>query len=306
MIRYYALNNGFVEQASWTPYCWIDVTAPTEKDSTRLINEFGMPFQFLEYLEDPDERPRIERDRQWILTIVRIPVREQDGNGLFSTLPLGIITNGEIVATVCSRHNEMIPDFVSHTRIKGIDIDSKQNFILRIIYSATYWFLKYLRMIDTAVTEAEAQLSGSVRNEDLLSLMRLQKSLVFFSTSVSANASIIERLKVADHPGLDYELLEDVEIESRQATESVKIYSDILAGTLDTYASVVSNNVNAIMKRMTAISIALMIPTLIASFYGMNVNIDLSQSTYWFWIIIAVSFALTALCVLLLRKLRWF
>lgn len=306
MIRYYESGNGFNQIDQWRPRCWIDVEMPTADEITLLRHNFNIPPQFLEYLSDPEERPRVERDGEWTLTIIRIPIKVDSNKAPYTTVPLGIISDGEVVATVCTQSPEMLSDFVAHTRIKGITVRGVPDFILRILFSATYWFLKYLHNIAEDTSHAEEKLQGNVKNDDLISLMRTQNALVYFNTSITANKSIIERMHTLYHNRIDLDLLEDVEIEARQAEATVKIYSDILAGTLDTYTSVISNNMNAVMKRMTAVSITLMVPTLIASFYGMNVNIGMGNSPIWFWVILGVSALLTTGCMLLLKKLKWF
>ena len=188
--------------------------------------------------------------------------------------------------------------------------------ILRIIYSSAVWFLKYLKQINNDVATAEKELEKSIRNEDLLQLMKLQKTLVYFNTSIRGNEVMIGRLKniFQDTNYLDLELLEDVVIELKQAynteitpsTLGKVIYSDILTGTMDAFASIISNNVNAIMKRMTSLSITLMIPTLIASFYGMNVDIHLESFPHAFIFIILLSAILSAVTFVWFRRIKWF
>ena len=194
------------------------------------------------------------------------------------------------------------------SRRKGIVVNNKLDLILRMIYSSAVWFLKYLKQINNDVANAEKELEKSIRNEDLLRLMKLQKTLVYFNTSIRGNEVMIGRLKniFQDTDYLDMELLEDVIIELKQAYNTVNIYSDILTGTMDAFASIISNNVNAIMKRMTSLSITLMIPTLIASFYGMNVDIHLEGFPYAFIFIILISVILSAGTFIWFRKIKWF
>ena len=186
--------------------------------------------------------------------------------------------------------------------------NNKLTLILRIIYSSAVWFLKYLKQINNDVATAEKELEKSIRNEDLLQLMKLQKTLVYFNTSIRGNEVMIGRLKniFQDTDYLDLELLEDVVIELKQAYNTVNIYSDILTGTMDAFASIISNNVNAIMKRMTSLSITLMIPTLIASFYGMNVDIHLEGFPHAFVFIVLLSAILSAVTFIWFRKIKWF
>ena len=180
--------------------------------------------------------------------------------------------------------------------------------ILRLIYSSAVWFLKYLKQINNEVANAEKELEKSIRNEDLLRLMKLQKTLVYFDTSIRGNEVLIGRLKnIFQNTGmLDMELLDDAVIELRQAYNTVNIYSDILTGTMDAFASIISNNVNDIMKRMTRLSITLMIPTVIASFYGMNVDIHLDSFPHAFLFIVLLSAAISAGTFVWFRRIKWF
>jgi len=186
-------------------------------------------------------------------------------------------------------------------------ITKRQDFIMRMLWVATWWFLKYLREIDSRVNSAEKELRKSVRNRDLMILMRLQKTLVFFNTSIHGNEALIEHLRRSYADDCDADLLEDLEIEMKQADNTVGVYSDILSGTMDAYASIISNNVNEIMKRMTSITIILMIPTLIASFYGMNVDgLWLASVRGSFFIVVGIAVVLTVATYIVLRKIKWF
>lgn len=285
--------------------CWINIEEPDSSDMRYLREDLKVPEDFIVSISDNDERPRIERDKNWTLTIVRIPFRGEDSNCPLATMPLGIIYNETYAITVAMRRTEMISDFIDHACYKHITILNQPDFILRIIFSSTYWFLKYLKEIDRQQADAEGRLRKSVRNSDLLDLMRLQKSLVLFNTSIQGNEVLLTHLENVYANDFNKDLQEDVEIELQQAANTVKVYSEILNSTLDTYASVISNNVNDIMKRMTAVSIVLMIPTLVASFYGMNVEVPMSHWPLGFWAIVAGSLLLSIIIYLILRRSRW-
>lgn len=306
MIRFFASENGFVERDERGPHFWINVECPTKADREFLLGEIGVPESFLDNIADEDERPRFEREDDWLLTIIRIPVKSGEDFYSYTTVPMGIITRDEVVVSVCHTMTEMIPDFIDHTRRRGIQIDNHPDFILRLIFSSTYWYLHYLKMIDTTVTDSMEDLEKSVTNKDLLNLMKLQNALVFFNTSLKGNSTLIERFdkEFADSP--DPDLMEDLEIELQQADNTVTVYMEILDSATDTFASIVSNNVNQIMKKMTSVSIILMIPTLIASFYGMNVAVAFADRHHAFWLIICFSFALAIIIYLLLRRIKWF
>lgn len=308
MKTYLDCESGFVEKAQWMPNCWVNVECPDDDDFDFLTQKLKVPESFLEDIADADERPRTETEENWLLTILRIPMQSNQRGIPFITVPIGIITNDKIIVSVCYHKTELIPDFIQHARRKGIAVNNKLDLILRIIYSSAVWFLKYLKQINNEVASAEKELENSIRNKDLLRLMKLQKTLVYFKTSIRGNEVMIGRLKniFQNTSYLNKELLEDVVIELKQAYDTVNIYSDILTGTMNASASIISNNVNTIMKRMTSLSITLMIPTLIASFYGMNVDIQLEDFPYAFFIIILISAILTAITFLLFKRIKWF
>lgn len=277
MRKYLYCEAGFIEKPNWLPHCWVNVECPTQEDFDFLQNTLKVPASFLHDIAD-------------------------------TTVPIGIITNNEIVVSVCYHSTEMIPDFIEHTRRKGINVPNKYELILRLIYSSAVWFLKYLKQINNEVSCAEKELEKSIRNEDLLRLMNLQKSLVYFNTSIRGNETMIGKLGNIFNEK-DYqnsELTEDVLIELKQAHNMVNIYSDILTGTMDAFASIISNNVNTIMKRMTSLSIVLMVPTLIASFYGMNVDIHLEHVPHAFSLIALISVCLSVTALIIFRKIKWF
>ena len=308
MRTYLYCEAGFVEKAQWLPNRWVNVVCPDSSDFKFLTETLKVPESFLNDIADTDERPRTETEGNWLLTILRIPVQNTQSSLPYITVPIGIITNNEIIVSVCYHQTDMIPDFIEHTRRKGIEVRNKLDLIFRLIYSSAVWFLKYLKQINIDITAAEKELERSIRNEDLLRLMKLQKTLVYFNTSIRGNEVMIGKLKTIfqDTDFLDEELVEDVIIELKQAFNTVNIYSDILTGTMDAFASIISNNVNAIMKRMTSLSITLMIPTLIASFYGMNVDIHLEEMPHAFMLIILISVLLSTLSFVIFRKIKWF
>ena len=308
MRKYLYCEAGFVEKSQWLPNSWVNVVCPDANDFEFLTKELQVPESFLNDIADTDERPRTDTEGNWLLTILRIPVQNNQNGIPFSTVPIGIITNNEIIVSVCYHNTELLPDFIEHTRRKGIVVRNKLDLILRLIYSSAVWFLKYLKQINVDITAAEKELEKSIRNEDLLRLMKLQKTLVYFNTSIRGNEVMLTKLQsIFQEPVyMDNELVEDVETELKQAHLTVNIYSDILTGTMDAFASIISNNVNTIMKRMTSISIILMVPTLIASFYGMNVPIYGENMPHGFAIIVMISITLSALSFFIFRKIKWF
>lgn len=307
MRSFLSLQAGIQQLNSYQPRCWVNVESPNEDDLYFLTEEIGVPQEFFSDIADVDERPRTEREDDWQLTILRIPLESSIPGLPYMTVPIGVITSRDVIITVCYRKSQLIPDFINHIRRKNISINSQADFIVRIIYSSAVWFLKYLKLIYLEINRAEKELEESVRNEDLMRIMRLQKSLVYFSTSIRGNEAMLGRLRTASRSGeIDPDLIEDVAIELRQAYSSVNIYTDICNSTMDALGSIISNNVNTIMKRMTSLQIVLTIPTMIASFYGMNVDILIGSWQHSFIAIMLISILISAVAFILFRKIKWF
>jgi magnesium transporter len=308
MKAFYKNNNGLIESKSWTPNCWINIECPTVEEKKYLLEELQVPEEFYNDIEDVDERPRIEVENGWTLIIIRIPVNTDNVKLPFNTIPVGIVFKDEVCVTISFHKTEMLTDFVIYTQRKNKDIHGNFDLVLKLLLSSSVWYLKYLKQVNQKIKLAEENLEQSIKNEELQALLQIEKCLVFFMTSLKGNDILLHRIKniKSQRDSYDPDLLEDVEIELRQAQETTSIYSDILTGTMDAYASVISNNMNAIMKQLTSVSIILMIPTLIASLYGMNVPNDLQDNNYGIWIIISVSILLSALGVFLFKRKRWF
>lgn len=305
MLKFYSIEEeGIVEHPKWEPHYWINATTPTKADRKTLA-ELGVPDSFLENLSDIDERPRFEREDGWLLTIVRIPHSNGHDRLSFSTIPLGIMTKGDLIITVSMTKTELINDFIEHCNTRHIAVDNQPDFVLRLIFSSTYWFLTYLKEIDRTIENYTGSLSKGVSNDTLFNLMELQKSLVYFNTSLQGNSMLIQRLDKVFEADCDPDLVEDVEIELSQAQNTVNVYIEILSNSMDTFASVISNNVNNVMKTMTSISLILMIPTLIASFYGMNVDVWFGTAPRAFLFIILFSFGVSGLAWYMLHKRGW-
>ena len=304
MTTYLKYSEDFLITKEWTPGSWVNIETPTPDELTNLKAKFGLPEDFLNDLSDIDERPRVEHNDGWDCIVLRIPVRDNDMP--FVTIPLGVMIKDEYIVTACLYRNTLISDFIEHTQKRHTTISSSSDFILRLLKSSAYWYIRYLKDVKNIVADAEVDLKKSIRNEDLLKLMNLQKTFVIFATSISGNNILLERINRLYRDELDKGLLEDVSIELRQADSTVTIATQMLDRTMNTYASVISNNVNAIMKRLTSISLILMIPTLIASFYGMNVDVGIPMDNHWaFACIVGAGFILAAITCLWLRKIRW-
>lgn len=308
MRKFYLPQQHFIQVDAFQPHCWIKVVQPTSEDIDYLSDEIGVPDSFIADTADTDERPRTEEEDGWRLTIIRIPVETPESSSPYSTIPVGIITHEEkqLIITICYRRTDLIPDFIAHNSRKRISVHSDIDFILRLILSSAVWFLKYLKQISFLVLESEESLEKSIRNEDLLQMMRIQKSLVYFNTSIRGNESVMGKFKLMHYDNYDVELAEDVAIELNQAYNMVNVYSDIMTGTMDAFGGIINNNINTIMRRMTSVSIVLMLPTLIASLYGMNVGLPHSESPWAFVIIVLLCLTLSTIAFFIFKKIKWF
>ena len=288
--------------------CWINIETPTQEDKDFLLNQLKVPEAFYNDIEDIDERPRIEEENGWHLIIMRIPYKSNNPKLPFTTIPLGLIFNDTHFISVCFFKSEMITDFVTYTQRKNLTVKNHFDLVLKLLLSSSIWYLKYLKQINQRIKLAEDNLEKSIKNEELQALLELEKCLVFFITSIKGNDILFHRIKniKSERENFDADLLEDVDIELKQAQEMSNIYSNILSGMMDAYASVISNNLNVIMKRLTSISIILMIPTLIASLYGMNVPNSLEKNPNGLLIIVLVSGFLAMIGAFLFKKKNLF
>ncbi|AWG21529.1 magnesium transporter CorA [Flavobacterium faecale] len=305
---FYKNNIGLTATPAWESNCWINIECPTTEEKKYLLDDLQFPEAFYNDIEDIDERPRIEIENGWCLILMRIPVKSNDVKLPFNTIPVGIVFKEDVFVTLSFHKTEMLSDFVLYTQRKKITIKDHFDLVLRLLLSSSIWYLKYLKQVNQKIKLAEDNLEKSIKNEELQALLQIEKCLVFFMTSLKGNDILLHRIRniKSIKVVLDAELLEDVEIELRQAQETTNIYSDILTGTMDAYASVISNNMNTIMKQMTSISIILMIPTVIASFYGMNVPNTLQNNPFGLWIIVSISIIFSVFGVLLFKRKRWF
>ena len=306
MRTYWNIEKKLSALQEWQPNCWIQVTCPTDDDQRELVDKFNIPDYFLSDISDTDERARYEYDDGWMLIILRIPyVKEVKSRTPYTTVPLGIIHKRDVTITVCFYETNMMIDFVSYQQKRGEGFTDYVDMIFRLFLSSAVWYLKRLKQINTLIEKAKHNLDSEINNESLIGLSRLQDSLTFFITSIRGNENLLQKLKFKlQVDELDADLIEDVSIEMTQARETTNIYSNILESTMDTYQSVINNNMNTTMRTLSSINIVLMFPTLIASLYGMNVVNGLETSRYGFVITIAISVVVTAISLWYLKRKR--
>ena len=258
--------------------CWINLVSPTLQEINTLCNSIGAREDFLRYPLDIEERARIDIEDDQVLIIEDIPIiekNENDGESEFSTIPLGmLIIRDDYFITICTKDSQILKEFID-CKVKNFYTFKKTRFILQILYKTATYYLAYLKFINRETDKAENRLQKSMKNQELIKLLSLEKSLVYFTTSLKSNEIVMEKLlrgtylKKYDE---DEDILEDAIVENKQAIEMGTIYRDILGGTMDAYASVISNNLNIVMKFLASITIVLSIPTIVASLWGMNVK----------------------------------
>ena len=305
-LEIYRFVGGRVERAPRLERgCWVNIVNPTRDNLPLIAEHFKIPTDFLTASLDLDETARVEVEENATLLIVKVPYFDEKMDVLYFTIPIGIILVGNLTLTICSKPNNVLSDFIEH---KIRHIGGGHKFILQLILRSTQLYLQHLKQLNNAASIIQKKLEQESRNRQLIKLFNIEKSLVFFTTSLKSNMFMLERLKRVRALPLDdanESLLEDIFTECRQAVEMANIYSDILSGMMDAFASVISNNLNIVMRLLTSITIILTIPVLVASFFGMNVRVPMQNSPYAFLVVIALSLALSTAAVIYFVKRRW-
>ncbi len=311
MIKIYnsdAKTNEFKVIKEFEKGSWINMINPTEDEIKDVCKNVKINEDFIRYSLDYEEKARIDEEDEdgTILFIIDVPILEKTKESqIHTTMPLGmIVVRDEFFITVSLKRNIIIDSF-EKKRIKAFSTYKKSRFLFQIMFVNASHYLTYLKQINKETEIAESILKNSMKNRELLKLLSLEKSLVYFTTSLKSNELVMEKtlrgkiLKLYDE---DEDILEDAIIENKQAIEMSKIYSDILNGTMDAYASIISNNLNGVMKFLTSITIILAIPTLISSLWGMNVPVPLQDNPYGFPILVLVSVLVTVVAILMLKR----
>ena len=311
MIRMYHTDmetNVMQEVTDFRRGTWINLINPTENEIQYVCENIHIKEDFIRYPLDYEEKARIdiEEEDQTILFIIDVPVTEKGSNGyVYSTMPIGmIVVRDDYFITVSLKEVKIINNFEKGF-VKGFCTYKKSRFILQLMYNNSSEYLNYLKKINKETEIAESVLKNSMKNRELLKLLNLEKSLVYITTSLRSNEAVMERtLKIRNIKLYeeDEDILEDAIIENKQAIEMSKIYSDILNGTMDAYASIISNNLNRVMKFLTSITIVLAVPTMVSSFWGMNVALPFEKSPFGFLIMIVIATALTLFVTWWLRR----
>ncbi len=274
---------------------WIDARRVSQEEITFLQSEYNLDPELLLDVMDQDELSRIENWDDYVLTIMRLPVFAPNSEVSYTTAPVGAVIFPDKIITICWTDSEVLKD-LSANRIKGLSLADFPAFLIRILARSDIMFLRYLKEISRRVTSIQNELHEQIENAELIQLLNLEKSLTYFTTSLKANQLLLEKIRrtrILKLDSDDQEWLDDVEIDNRQAMEMADTYSSITTGVMDAFANVISNNMNVIMKKLTVISLVLMVMSFITSFWGMNIRLPWSTSTNW-----AGFFCISALCVI--------
>ena len=287
---------------------WVDVRGVTREDLDILEKDYGVLPEHLQDMLDVDERSRIEKEDSYTMLILRLPIYDARYEVIYFTVPVGVILFKDRVVTVCASDCEVLQE-LSSGKVRDLSPANKSAFVLKLMGRAAIVYLRYLKDLNRRTASIETELQRSVKNNELIKLLAIEKSLVFFTTSLRSDEMVLEKLQkgvAVRFKDDETELLEDVATDFRQAIEMSNIHSDILSGMMDAFASVISNNLNIVMKRLTIVSIVLMIPTFVVSVFGMNVPLPaaLTGSPQAFVWIMSASGLSAVVGALLLRDRR--
>jgi len=274
---------------------WVDARSVTRDETTELQEEYQLEQDHVLDILDPDELSRIEDgDSGYILTIVRVPVYNPAAETPYFTVPVGIIIKGKIIITICWTDSEVLKDFGAN-RIRNVRLNDFPSFIVHIMNRANLNFLRYLKEINRRSTSIQNEMREEIENKEILLMLGLEKSLVYFATSLKSNSLLLQKMKTTrlikfDEDDIDF--VEGVAIDNRQAIEMADTYSNILFGVMDAFSSVTSNNLNVVMKKLAVINLVMMAPTFVTSFFGMNYKLPFENFPGYIPVLIA-----TGLCI---------
>ncbi|MBK6431454.1 magnesium transporter CorA family protein [Candidatus Amarolinea dominans] len=307
MITVYQIHPDSLEVVSSpTAGCWINVLEATQEDAAQL-EAWGFPSHYVTYALDPGERARVEHSQGVTLIVFLIPhAKPAPIDTPYATLPLGILITESNIVTICCTRSHILRD-IAAGKIPDMPTVNHRRFILKLLLRISEQYLKYLRTIDEAVEQVEVRLHHSLQNREVLELLKYQKCLVYFVTALRSNELMLKRLQksaLLTHAE-DEELLEDVLIEIRQAIELTEISERILGQMMGAFTSIISNNLNVVMKFLAAVTIIISLPTLVASFFGMNVNLPAANHPLAFWFVIGLAGTLAISIVLFFWRKHW-
>lgn len=289
---------------------WINIVAPTESEISEICMKLNIPVNFLKDPLDDEERPRIEREDGHLLIIVDYPYIAHDDAGfpIYETIPIGMINAPDCFLTISLKDTPILTNF-KNNKIKEFYTFKKTRFALQILFEISMYYLRYLKQINKITNESERELHQSMKNKELYTFLSLEKSLVYFTTSLKSNKVVLDKILRFNYLKMyeeDKDLLEDVIIENTQAIEMAEVYTSILSGMMDAFASIISNNVNNAMKFLTSVTIILTLPTMVASFFGMNVALPFANNPYAFIFTMLIALGLAGTVAFIFWKKKYF
>ena len=287
--------------------CWINMVKPTEKEIQSICNKVGVQAHLLRYPLDIAEKAHIDVEDDTVLIVVDSPFTEFKNNErIYTTLPIGmLLVRDDIFITISQEEIDCIKGIISKDNAYKIHTDKKSRFVFQILYDIAQDYIRYLTYINKDLEFFEAQMEKTMRNKELIKIMKFEKSMIYFNASVKGNQVVLEKLnrgraiKLYDE---DEDILEDTLIENRQAIEMIQTYSEILNGIVDMFGTIVSNNLNIVMKFLTSITILIALPTMISGILGMNVEFPFNTGILGFWGVIGVAVLVTIIATIWLKK----
>lgn len=289
--------------------CWVNMVAPTEDEIQKICSRLDLPINFIKDPLDDEERSRIEKEDGNVLIIVDYPYIARDETGIiYETIPIGMIFTDECFITVSLKDSPILDNYKNNKK-KDFYTNKKTRFALQLLFEISTYYLRYLKQINKISNEAERELHQSMKNKELYTFLALEKSLVYFTTSLKSNKVVLDKILRFNYLRMydeDKELLEDVIIENTQAIEMAETHSSILSGMMDAFASIISNNVNIAMKFLTSVTIILTLPTMVASFFGMNVKLPFMNNEYGFIITLLIAIILAGTTAFIFWKKKYF
>ncbi|MBP3929809.1 MAG: magnesium transporter CorA family protein [Peptostreptococcaceae bacterium] len=307
MIRYYkSIDSKLEKLKSFEDGCWVNLVEPTQSEINEISEMFNIDIENIKAALDEEERSRIDIEDNHTLILIDIPIDESDASSThYSTIPLGIILLENTIVTICTAQTKILNDFiVGH--IKDFFTFKKTRFILQILYKNASYYLHYLRRINKMTIAIEKEIYKSMQNKELIQLLELEKSLIYFSTSLKANELVLNKMlrtgSIKKYPE-DEDLLEDVIIENRQALEMATIYGDILSRIMDAFSAIVSNNQNTVMQFLTSITLIMSISTIVSGFFGMNVpGLPFANNPHGFWLVFLVTCVISLILTFIMSR----
>ena len=304
---YKTTEQGLEQLDSMANGTWVKAVDPTPEEIQKLV-DWGIDIDYINYSLDLDEMPRMERDDEYTFILLRIPHSQPESDIPFITIPLGIMIKGNTIVTICRYEKEMFK-VLANGKYRLLKTGKRYRFALYIFLETATRYLTHLREINRMTETLEDQLQKSTRNREVLELLKYQKSLTYFATALRSNEVMMERVQrtqIFNYYEDDQDLLEDVLTENQQAIQMTNINTEILSSMMDAFASIISNNLNGVMKALAAITIIINVPAVVAAFYGMNVALPGETHPLAFLTVIGISLSLTAIAIFIFYKRDWF